>query len=78
MINNIDIGSELRQIIEQKGIKIVWLAKQVGCDDSNLNKWLQKRHIHPELLLKISIALNINLFDQYNQEYLKSINLNDE
>ncbi|MDR2652156.1 MAG: hypothetical protein LBC68_07570 [Prevotellaceae bacterium] len=76
-LSNIDIGKEIRQIIEQKGIKIVWLAKQVGYDDSNLNKMLHKKHIYPELLLSISIALKTNLFEQYNQEILKAISTSE-
>ena len=72
--NDIDIGYEIRRILKQKGITQLWLAKQTGCDNSNLGKMLYKKHIYPELLLKISIALKINLFEQYNREISEAIN----
>jgi DNA-binding Xre family transcriptional regulator len=71
--NDIDIGLEIRTLLKQQGIKTKWLAEQIGCDNSNLGKMLNNKHIYPELLLKISIALKTNLFEQYNQSFLASI-----
>jgi len=74
----IHIGKEVRQIITKRGIKLVWLAEQVGCDDSNLNKWLKKEHIYPELLLNISIVLKINFFEHYNRAYSQAMAENEK
>jgi DNA-binding Xre family transcriptional regulator len=70
----INIGLEIRTLIDERGIKIKWLAEQVGCDNSNLGKMLKNNHIYPELLLKISIALKTNFFEQYYKAFLTSIN----
>jgi len=64
---NIDIGSLIRQKMNEQGTTIAWLAQQVNCDRSNLGKQLQKRHIYPELLLKISMALKTDFFIHYSQ-----------
>ena len=66
---NIDIGSSIRQKMNEQGTTIAWLAQQVNCDRSNLGKQLQKGHIYPELLLKISIALKTDFFIYYSQHF---------
>jgi hypothetical protein len=66
---NIDIGSIIRQKMSEQGTTIAWLAQQVNCDRSNLGKQLQKEHIYPELLLKISIALKMDFFVYYSQYF---------
>ncbi|MDR1553274.1 MAG: hypothetical protein LBS69_07425 [Prevotellaceae bacterium] len=71
-LNDIDIGLEIRTYLQQQGIKVKWLAEQIGCDNSSLGKMLNKKHIYPELLLKISITLKTNFFRQYNQLFKKS------
>jgi len=63
---HIDIGLAVRQKMSEQGTTIAWLARQIDCDSSNLGKQLQKTHIYPELLLKISIALKTNFFEQYS------------
>lgn len=64
----IDIGSLIFQKLKEKERSIAWLAKKVGCDDSNLGKMLKsKRYIYPDLLLKISIALEEDFFAYYSQ-----------
>ncbi|MDR1518495.1 MAG: XRE family transcriptional regulator [Dysgonamonadaceae bacterium] len=77
-LRNIDIGKEIRQVLKQKGIKIVWLAKQIGYDDSNLNKMLHKKHIYPELLFRISVILRTDFFKQYSRAIQKTISERDE
>jgi len=63
----IDIGLAIRQKMSEQGTSIAWLAQQVDSDRSNLGKQLQNTHIYPELLLKISVALKTNFFEQYAQ-----------
>ena len=64
-----DIGFAIRQKMSEQGATIAWLARQTGCDRSNLGKQLQKTHIYPELLLKISIALKTDFFVHYSQYF---------
>ena len=64
---HIDIGNAVRQEMDEQDVTIAWLARRVNCDRSNLGKQLQNEHIYPELLLKISVALKTNFFEQYSQ-----------
>ena len=66
---DIDIGSIIRQKMSEQGTTIAWLARQVNCDRSDLGKQLQKKHIFPELLLKISIALKTDFFIHYSHYF---------
>jgi hypothetical protein len=70
-ISYIDIGFAVRQKMTEQGITISWLAKQVECDRGNLYKQLHNRHIYPELLFKISIALETDFFMCYSDCVMK-------
>lgn len=64
--HTIHVGRTIRRHLEQHGISIAWLARQVKCDQSNLCKHLQQSHIYPELLLKISLVLKTDFFALYS------------
>jgi len=57
MHNKIDIGELIFQKLKEKERNVMWLAKKVGCDDSNLGKMLKGyRYINLDLLFAISIV----------------------
>jgi len=63
MHDDIDIGYVILQKLKEKERTIAWLAKKIGCDDSNLGKTLKNsRYIYFDLLLRISRALGDDLF----------------
>ena len=72
MHNNNDIntiGDLIFQKLQEKGRSVVWLSKQVGCDESNLRKTLKNsRYIYCDLLLRISEALDEDFFVYYSQK----------
>ncbi len=72
-IQEINIAAEIRAELARQKHSVAWLAKQIGYDPSNLNKYLKRDgHLYSiELLLKISICLKIDFFQKYSQ-YLKS------
>jgi len=69
-VTKVDIGLAVRQKLDEQGSKIAWLARKVNCDPGNLHKHLQKEYIYPELLEKISIALNFDFFI-YHSNYIR-------
>ena len=68
----INIGLAVREKMSEQGTTITWLAKQVSCDSSNIRKQLYKKHIYPELLLSISIALKTDFFMYYSDWYAEN------
>ena len=74
----IDIGFAIRRKMSEHGTTIAWLARQIDYDRSNLGKQLQNKHIYPELLLKISVALKTNFFDYYTHYFQQNAKKNEQ
>jgi len=67
--NEIDIGKLILQKLKDKSRSIAWLAREMGCDDSNLGKTLKNnRYIYADLLFHISVLLEEDFFAYYSQE----------
>ena len=62
------IGDEIRKYLNVQKRNVTWLADEINHDQSNLNKHLQKPHIHSVLLFKISQALGVDFFTYYSQQ----------
>jgi hypothetical protein len=69
----INIGDAVCRKMEEFGTTTAWLANQVNCDRSNLRKHLQKAHIYPELLFRISITLKTDFFACYSEQIKKTL-----
>jgi len=68
MHDEVHIGKLIFQKLKEKERSVAWLARQISCDDGNLGRQLKNsRHIHAELLLRISIALEEDLFACYSE-----------
>jgi len=68
----IDIGSFILQKLKEKERTVMWLAKKIGCDESNLRKVLKNsRYIYFDLILSISIALGEDLFTFGSQKFIE-------
>jgi len=70
---HIDIGNAIRQKMSEQGTTIAWLARQVNCSRSNLQRQLHHEHIHPELLLRISITMKTDFFVYYSQRVRQTV-----
>ena len=55
--NKIHIGEEIKRELLKQDRTISWLARQLGCDSSNLNKRLKSSKMKLNLLKKISEIL---------------------
>lgn len=67
MHDEVHIGKLILQQLKAKERPVAWLARQVCCDDGNLGRLLRNsRHIHAELLWRISLALEEDLFACYS------------
>ena len=65
----VHIGDEIRKELLLQERSVAWLAKQIEHGDpSNLSKQLNSKHIRPELLFDISVALQKDFFAFYSQE----------
>ena len=61
------IGEIILQKLEEKERTVAWLARKINCNDANLGRLLKNnQHIHSELLLHISEALEVDFFAYYS------------
>lgn len=63
---NIHIGNIIRQELARKERGVSWLARKINLHRTTVHAILNKENINTELLLKISLALEKNLFEKYN------------
>jgi hypothetical protein len=62
----IHIGNLILNQLKADGRSVVWLATKVNRHPSALCRQLRNAHIHTDLLLRISIALDIDFFAYYS------------
>jgi plasmid maintenance system antidote protein VapI len=65
MRQKIHIGELIRSKLAEKERTVVWLAKKLSCDRTNIYRIFDSHHINTELLLRISVALDYNFFSCY-------------
>jgi transcriptional regulator with XRE-family HTH domain len=60
MISNKIVMNRIKVVLEEKGIKQVWLAEQLGKSFNTVNGYVQNR-AQPslEILFKIAVILNV-------------------
>ena len=68
-IPTIHIGSLSRAQMTRKGIKVSWLAQQLGCHRNNIYLIFSRSWIDTETLMKICDALEHNFFEDISRWY---------
>jgi plasmid maintenance system antidote protein VapI len=71
MKEKIHIGNIIKQKLEEKDLKIAWLARQIFYDESNLCKKLKNNDIDTNLLYRISDTLHEDFFAYYSNDLNK-------
>lgn len=56
------VGDIIRQKVEEKGITIVWLAKQMSCTRANIYKIFNRKSIDTDTLSRLSAVLEYDFF----------------
>lgn len=66
-MKTIHIGELIKQKLIEQERSGAWLARKINTSPSNISKILAKEHLDSELLLRISKAINYDLFAIYSQ-----------
>ena len=64
----IHIGKEIEAELRRQERTISWLARKLVCDRSTVYAIFQRQSINTEVLLQISLILNVNFFKLYLKE----------
>ena len=62
------IGKMIQDELSRQGRTVVWLAKEIYCEKSNVYKLFKRKSIDFEQLLKISEVLNHNFLSDCYEE----------
>lgn len=61
------IGKLIKEELEKQERSISWFARKLSCDRSNIYRLFQKDSIDTHLLLRISLLLGRNFFDELSE-----------
>lgn len=67
-MNQIFIGRLIESELRNQERSVVWLARKLNCNRTNIYKIFNRTSIDTDLLLKISKILNRNFFEPYARE----------
>lgn len=64
-MNQIFIGKSIEYELRNQERSVVWLARKLNCNRTNIYKIFNRSTIDTELLLRISNVLQRNFFEEY-------------
>lgn len=64
IISELHIGQMVERELRHQRRSVAWFASQLFCDRTNAYKLLKRRNIDIEQLIRISVILNHNFFDE--------------
>lgn len=69
----IHIGKEIQKVMKSRGIRVSWLAKQIGNNRNNIYNIWKQQDINTNILMRISNALNYDFFALYSNRIKKNL-----
>jgi len=67
----VHIGRIIEEELKRQKRTKAWLAREVNCERTNIYNVLKSADINTSMLMRISKALNKNLFANYSREFQK-------
>ena len=71
-IKDIHIGRHIQEVVAQKGVKVPWLAQQLGCHRNNVYLIFSRQWIDTGTLMKLSCILGYDFFAVLSGWYKKA------
>ncbi len=66
-----NIGERIREIMRQKHRSVVWIAKQINCERTNVYNIFVRKDINTNLLRQFCIILDHDFFKELSQDTFK-------
>lgn len=67
------IGKLIKRHVNNKGIRIGWLAEQLGCHRNNVYKIFERPWIDTQTLMKISLIFEYDFFFELSKYYKNNV-----
>ena len=68
-ITDIHIGRRIKEVVVQKGIKVPWVAQQLGCHRNNVYLIFSRQWIDTNTLMKLAQILGHDFFADLSRSY---------
>lgn len=65
----IPIGQQIEEELRHQERSVSWFARKLCCNRQNIYDIFRRTNIDAELLLRISLILGRNFFDEYAEKY---------
>lgn len=62
------IGHRIQEVVRERRLTSVWLARELGCDRTNIYRIYDKRSVDTGMLVRISRILQHNFFEELAAE----------
>lgn len=70
------IGERIKEIMEQKHCSVVWVARQMDCERTNVYNIFARKDLSTSILRQLSIILEYDFFKELSKETKENIRKN--
>jgi hypothetical protein len=67
-MKDVHVGNMIREELEQQGRTVIWFAKQIYCEKSNVYKMFKRKSIDLIQLMRVSEVLQHNFLKDCYEE----------
>ncbi len=68
------IGQLIKDEMKRQERSVSWMARKLDLDRSNVYRLFQRNSIDTDLLMRVSLALNVDYFAYFSQKLAKKAN----
>lgn len=65
----VNIGQQIEEELRRQERSVTWFARKLCCNRQNVYDIFHRTNIDAELLLRISLVLGRNFFEEYTTQY---------
>ncbi len=65
------IGQKIKEVMEQKHRSVIWVARQIECERTNVYNIFLRSDINTSLLRQLSIILEYDFFKDLSKDTFK-------
>ncbi|MBP5770649.1 MAG: XRE family transcriptional regulator [Bacteroidaceae bacterium] len=67
------IGQQIKEELRRQERTVCWFARKLCCNRQNVYDIFKRTNIDAELLLRISLVLERNFFEEYTTQYQQAL-----
>lgn len=67
-MQDIHVGNMIKQVVEEQGRSIAWIARNLHCHRSNVYKIFEKADLNSDLIFRLSQILQHDFFADLSKE----------